>query len=308
LKFKWFLIWTLLHTISILVVTFLIDLIYVRSPFLELLLLGFGVTILANIYRTFTRKKKFIINSFFAFWIAVNSITIWLFALISNGLNVNDIYLNAIIIGIGLVGTSYLVHALHVFRLRRLKIWIPTLIILGILFFAHGGLTIMDSQEISKNTSVSSGNFIENFVDSIKESFSKNLVTSCPQIDVPIGDSWGGLPIGNSWGGLSISGQSYDGWTIKGDATCRKGTKEGENLNQYYCGGYRNTLGIGFVNAYIEKTIISEDGEIGKTYKYVIWNIYDENKDFVETRCIGNPDEFEQKQYEAFEREMLKWN
>jgi hypothetical protein len=112
----------------------------------------------------------------------------------------------------------------------------------------------------------------------------------------------------NSYFGLSIQGKSHDGWTVKGDATCRKGTKEGENLNQYYCGGYKFGMLGGTVNAYIVKTIITEEGDIGKTHKYVIWNIYDENKIFVETRCIGDPDEFEQKQYEAFEREMLKWN
>jgi len=59
-------------------------------------------------------------------------------------------------------------------------------------------------------------------------------------------------------------------WTIKGSATCRKGTKEGENLNKYYCGGYTSFFGIGDVNAHVEKTIITEGGDIGKTYKYVI--------------------------------------
>jgi len=124
-------------------------------------------------------------------------------------------------------------------------------------------------------------------------------LNTCPQINVSMEDT--------SWRGLNIAGKSYDGWDIKGDATCRKGTKEGENLNKYYCGGYTSTFGIGSVNAYVQKTEIMEDGEIGKTYKYVIWNIYDEDKNFVETRCIGNPDEFDKKQAEAFYNEMLKW-
>ena len=125
-------------------------------------------------------------------------------------------------------------------------------------------------------------------------------LNTCPQINVSMED--------NSWRGLNIAGKSYDGWTIKGDATCRKGTKEGENLNRYYCGGYTSTFGIGSVNAYVQKTEITSDGEIGKTYKYVIWNIYDEDKKFVETRCIGDPDEFDKKQAEAFYNEMLKWS
>src|SRR3989338_7214198 len=124
--------------------------------------------------------------------------------------------------------------------------------------------------------------------------------STCPQIDVTMQE--------DSFWGLNIREKTYDGWTVKGYATCRKGTKEGENLNKYYCGGYSSFFGIGSVNAYVEKTIILEEGNIGKTYKYVIWNIYDENKNFVETRCLGDPDEFDKKQAEAFEREMLKWS
>ena len=131
-------------------------------------------------------------------------------------------------------------------------------------------------------------------------------LSTCPQINVPIEGEYIGSSI-FGYTGLTISGKTYDGWTVKGEATCRKGTKEGENLNKYYCGGYSYILGIGTVNAYIEKTIISKEGEIGKTDKYVIWNIYDENKNFAETRCIGDPDEFDKKQAEAFYNEMLKW-
>jgi hypothetical protein len=110
------------------------------------------------------------------------------------------------------------------------------------------------------------------------------------------------------WGKLTIKGQSYEGWKIKGDASCRKGNKEGENQNNYYCGGYTSIMGIGSVNAYVEKTDIDEKGNIGKTHKYVIWNIYDKDRRFEETRCIGNPDEFDEQQAEAFYKEMQKWN
>lgn len=123
---------------------------------------------------------------------------------------------------------------------------------------------------------------------------------SCPQINVSMEDG--------GYAGLTIRGKSHDGWIVKGDATCRRGAKEGENLNKYYCGGYSSILGLSSVNAYVEKTIISEEGDIGTTYKYVIWNIYNENKDFVETRCLGNPNEFEEKQAKAFYNELLKWN
>ena len=118
---------------------------------------------------------------------------------------------------------------------------------------------------------------------------------SCPQIDVSMSD-------------LDIDGKTYDGWTITGKGNCRKGTEEGENVNMYYCGGYSygGLFNIGEVNVYVEKTFISDGGNIKKTSKYVIWNIYDENGDFVETKCLGNPDDFYDKQAEDFARQFEK--
>jgi len=133
---------------------------------------------------------------------------------------------------------------------------------------------------------------------------SSNLNT-CPQINVPI-KFYGYESFDGTVG--SINGKTYDGWSIQGQATCRKGTKEGENLNKYYCGGYTYIMGFGSVNAYVQKTTVSTSGEIGKTYKYVIWNIYDENKNFLETKCLGNPDDFDQKQAQALYNEMLRWS
>lgn len=136
---------------------------------------------------------------------------------------------------------------------------------------------------------------IKSKFSSVKGKLASSLDT-CPQINVKME-------------GSNIKGKTYDGWTIKGDATCRKGNQEGENLNYYYCGGYSRDMlfGLGEVVAYVEKTVISGEGDIGKTYKYVIWNIYNENKTFVETKCLGDPDEFEKKQAEAFKREVLEW-
>ena len=273
----------------------------VQNPFLGLLLVGFGVTFLANIYRRFTSKKQFIISSLFVFWIAINSITIWLFTLINNALNINNFLLSSIIIAVGLVVSSYLVNSVHILKPKGLKIWIPIIIILVLLFFAYKYLTPRTSIITASNKiDLSSGNFVKGVVDSVKSTFSKTFESSCPQINVPIEE--------HSWGVSDIQGKTYDGWTVKGEATCRKGTKEGENLNMYYCGGFNSILGISMVNAYVEKTIISNQGEIGKTYKHIIWNIYDENKNFVETRCLGDPDKFEEKQAEAFERELMNWN
>lgn len=129
-------------------------------------------------------------------------------------------------------------------------------------------------------------------------------LNTCPQINVSIslyGSTHYDGTIGN------IGGKNYDGWTVKGIASCKKGSKESENLNKYYCGGYNSDIFGSSVNAYVEKTVISSNGDIGKTYKYIIWNIYDEKKRFVETRCLGDPDKFEEKQAQDFYNELLKW-
>lgn len=139
------------------------------------------------------------------------------------------------------------------------------------------------------------------------KSLSKSLST-CPQINVSIEGTLTDLMFQRlGYTGLTIRDKNYDGWTIIGDATCYKGHNEGENVNYYYCGGYRSQFGIGSVDAYTQKTIISESGDIGKTYKYVIWNVYDENRNFIETKCVGDPDDFKKKQIEAIDKELQKW-
>lgn len=168
MRFKWVLIWTLLHAFSFLIISYLIDLLNLQSQFVELLFLGFGVTILANIYRTFTRKGKFIINSLFAFWIAINLVAIALFGFISSSLGVNDIYINALVIGIGLVAASYLVQALRLLRLRCYKRWISVIIILGALFVMCGGMDLIPSYEGSDVKKSISG-----ITDDIKEKVSE---------------------------------------------------------------------------------------------------------------------------------------
>lgn len=188
----------------------------------------------------------------------------------------------------------------------KLLIAIAIVLILLFAFFNQGKVvdsTVNSYKKIEFNRLVPI-NVGMNFSLSNFTRFSQGFNT-CPQINVPINvysyQSFTG-DVG------SISGESYDGWTVRGQATCRKGTKEGENLNKYYCGGYFYVLGIGSVNAYVEKTIISKEGNIGKTYKYVIWNTYDENKNFVGTKCLGDPDEFDKKQAEAFMNELRSWN
>ena len=132
-----------------------------------------------------------------------------------------------------------------------------------------------------------SGNFSLGWLGDLKLS-----EASCPNFDIPFV--------------MFKRGAVHDGWQIKGDDPgCKKGNMEGENLNHYYCGGFSGGVSLmpgvspyGTQYAYIQKTTISDSGDIGKTYKHIIWNEYDENKEYLSTECLGDPDKFEEEQLE----------
>lgn len=167
--------------------------------------------------------------------------------------------------------------------MRTVTFILVILIILFVFSFNSGGELADETLDVI--------NVIKEKVSSIFSGIGSSL-TSCPQVNVTIKDE--------SWKGLNIGGESFDGWVVKGDGECRKGSKEGENLNYYYCGGY--------VNAYVEKTTIHGDGTIGETKKYVIWNKYDENMNFISTSCLGDPDEYEEEQIKEFEKYLMSWH
>ena len=70
---------------------------------------------------------------------------------------------------------------------------------------------------------------VKGFFGSAKSNITNMLKVedTCPQIDLPMADS--------SYLGWHVSHEEFDGWTLHGDATCRKGNREGENINYYYC-------------------------------------------------------------------------
>ena len=291
---KWSLIWVFIHSISLYISGFLLNYFNITDGFYQVLFMGFGVTIFAKIARMFTANKKFIVDKWLLFWVSINTITIWLVFAILYQLNNIDPMLNIVLTAIGLILAAYFVRRFKIYRANVLVFILLTFIILYIVHGSDQPTLIYSGPTIATG----SENIFENFFSSISKGVTTTLGSGCPQINVPMDTN----------GMLDISGKSYDGWIVKGPATCRQGTKEGENLNKYYCGGYYTQFGISTVNAYAEKTMISKDGNIGKTYKHVIWNIYDEDKNFLETRCLGNPDEFERKQAEAFYKELQNWN
>ncbi|MFC1685601.1 hypothetical protein ACFLZZ_01105 [Nanoarchaeota archaeon] len=197
-----------------------------------------------------------------------------------------------------------------------MKVWLILLIILIGVFvlIPDFGKNVINSEPIEK----------------VKQFFEGASLTGCPQFDVDMNGgkieklkriellefAIVGLPTGQSEldelerlkkeledgkFSLNINGLSYDGWKLYSSdgasATCRKGKYEGENINHYYCGGFSKTPVLGYyIDAYIVKTPISESGDVGKTTKHIIWNEYDENHEFVRTKCLGDPDKFEEEQ------------
>lgn len=294
----WFIIGTIIHSISLYVVG------YVLKPLdysIEYLFLtGLGITIISNIVNRFVRNSNIKFKSIVK-WTIINTFVIWIVWIALDHLSIINYITRLIITGFILISVFKIINKVKAFRIHKTLLCIILLVLFLYANLSEINFDKLDQQEgMDSNTTdaTKSSNFIQDLVKSISEIFSKTIESSCPQINVPMEDGYLGL---------NIKGKTYDGWSVNGAATCHKGKNEGENLNYYYCGGYTSFLGIGSVNAYVEKTFISEEGEIGETIKYVIWNVYDENKKFLKTKCLGDPDEFEKKQIDSFEKEFLKW-
>ena len=155
-------------------------------------------------------------------------------------------------------------------------------IIIGIILFTP----IADSISGVYYTKIKIKSFFDNIFNSLSQ-------INCPQINITLKEEDSKI---------ILSSDNFDGWIVKSteSVTCRKGSEEGENLNYYYCGGFQTIFGISVGNVYIEKKGISSEGYVGKTKKYVIWNIYDQNKNFVETKCLGDPDKIKEKETKDF--------
>lgn len=303
INWKWPILWIFIHFASLFLLTLVIQQLSLTNNLIIIFLLGFGITIISRIVKTFTLKKSFVVDKWFFFWSLINTFTIWLVLLLTNLLQMISQLLTLLLIAIGLVIVAYFIKRL---RITNTNMVITSVILIIIIFiFNLGAFSINEeSKKVIdvQNTSVASNGVLSQIKNTIKNLFYPTSTYKCPQMNVSM--------LEGLW--LSIPHETYEGWSIESEnglgVTCRAGNKEGENIKYYYCGGIESVFGMGRINAYIEKTIISNDGSIGKTYRYIIWNIYDENKKFVETRCIDYPDNLEQKRAEALEKEMLKWN
>lgn len=75
----------------------------------------------------------------------------------------------------------------------------------------------------------------------------------------------------------------YDGWKIQCivacSTNCRRGEKEGENINYYYCG--KNSLD----SFTLEKTITDKDGKILEVVTKDAVIIFDKSFNYIKTTC-----------------------
>jgi uncharacterized protein YkwD len=130
---KWSSIWVIIHSISLFIIGFLLDYIKIQSEFIQLLLLGFGITILARIAKIFTAKKRFIVDKWFIFWSLLNAFTIWLGYLIINWIGLTNPFWNTVLLAVLLVLIANIIRR---FRLPNTRLIILSIVIIAILFFA----------------------------------------------------------------------------------------------------------------------------------------------------------------------------
>src|SRR3989344_3990683 len=132
INIKWSLIWVVIHSISLFIIGFLLDYINIQSGFIQMLLLGFGVTIFARIAKIFTAKKRFIVDKWFMFWSLLNAFTIWIGYFAINLIGLTNPFWNVVIIAILLVLIANIIRR---FRLSNTRLIVISIIIIAILFF-----------------------------------------------------------------------------------------------------------------------------------------------------------------------------
>jgi uncharacterized protein YkwD len=132
INIKWSLIWVVIHSISLFIIGFLLDYINIQNEFIQLLLLGFGVTIFARIAKIFTAKKRFIVDKWFMFWSLLNAFTIWIGYFAINLIGLTNPFWNVVIIAVLLVLIANIIRR---FRLPNTRLIVLSIVILAILFF-----------------------------------------------------------------------------------------------------------------------------------------------------------------------------
>lgn len=288
---KWSLIWVVIHSVSLFLLGIILKYLNLQNSFIHLILMGFGITILARIVKIFTAKKRFIVDRWFVFWSVINSFTIWIFFILLNLLNISNYLISILLTAFGLVLVAYFVRR---FRITKTILWVSVVVIVLLLFFTQSS----NQQNMVYSTSQGSNTNTGSILDSLKNLIPATISKECPQINVPLRKVEGLLPF------MDI--REYEGWKIApydtntmlgfnfGKIYCHKGNKQSQNPNYLYCGDQSSQTTM----AFMQKTMINSDGSIGKTVKQSFYNIYDENQQFVKTVCGEYPDKIAEREWD----------
>ncbi len=169
ISIKWSLIWVAIHSVSLFIIGFLLDYVNIQNEFIQLLLLGFGVTIFARIAKIFTAKKRFVVDKWFMFWSLLNAFTIWVGYFAINLIGLTNPFLNVVIIAVLLVLIANIIRR---FRLTNTRLIVLSIVIIAVLFFgtseqSDNYFNKIISPEIENNANAESES--ANYKDKISE-------------------------------------------------------------------------------------------------------------------------------------------
>lgn len=286
-KTKWVIIWALLYALSIFWVMLLLNKINIPNYLVSLIIAGVVISLFSIVYKLFLHQNSAHLTWYLFYSIAINTFNFWLFNLFAQTFNIGLI-LNLIIGGMIFETVWQISH--RVPKTRVNKIIFPAALILVLIVT---NFYILEGEYSSVNALSQSGANI-NLFDKLNSLFSKVNDARCPQLDIKISPDH-----------MYIESQDYNrtkifcynyreslfGYSIScQNIQCYKGMDKannaGLNIGYTYCGDRENLQNL----AGFEKTIIHTDGTIGETVRRSFMNVYDENLNFIETKCGSNPD------------------
>ncbi len=329
-NFKWSIIWVFIHFASLFLLTLGIQQLSLNNGLIIVFLIGLGVTIISRIVRTFTLKKRFIVDKWFSFWSLINTFTIWLILLLTNWLQITSNLISLIFTALALVIVAYFVKKL---RITRTAMIIASIILLVILFFFSSSSInlkyntnhVMDIQSSTKentsNIQVQSGNILNRITDSIKNIFSTSIDT-CPQLPLIMKKEvdprqeeclLGCIFMGSQFGPfndvVSITNGVWESPTTL--VVCRNAQLVGESKSNIYCDStYTLEFILPFISPisdipYIVKKEPNSDIITGKNpTRKSFMNIYTKEGTFIKTVCGPDPDEVQKQKYEKDKKEF----
>ncbi|MDP1693984.1 MAG: CAP domain-containing protein, partial [Candidatus Woesearchaeota archaeon] len=164
---KWSVTWVIIHSISLFMMSLILDYISIQNGFFQLIIFGFGITIFARVVKIFTANKRFIIDKWFIFWSLLNTFTIWLGYLIIQLIRLTNPLGTIVLTAVLLVLIS---HIIRRFRLSNTKLIVLSIVIIAILLFAineQSDFNKIISLDFESNENINSGN--SNYQDKISD-------------------------------------------------------------------------------------------------------------------------------------------